>query len=95
MLYYLLTYDYLTIRSPYAGYELGYQQANIGPEALLSPQMRDRTKATIESEWECQYENTRMPETSYETGWYIKWQGIKVQDSTVITEGGQISQVKP
>lgn len=50
MLYYLLTYDYLTIRSPYVGYELGYQQANIGPEALLSPQMRDRTKATIESE---------------------------------------------
>lgn len=50
MLYYLLTYDYLTIRSPYVGYELGYQQANIGQEALLSPQMRDRTKATIESE---------------------------------------------
>lgn len=46
----LITYDYLTIRSPYVGYELGYQDANIGNEALLSPVMKDRTKAKLDSE---------------------------------------------
>ena len=46
----LITYDYLTIRSPYVGYELGYQEANIGNEALLSPVMKDRTKAKLDSE---------------------------------------------
>ncbi len=48
--YLLLTANYLTIKSPYAGYELGYDPVRIDSELLCSPTMKDRSAVSFDSD---------------------------------------------
>ena len=48
--YLLLTANYLTIKAPYAGYELGYDPVRIDSELLCSPTMKDRSAVSFDSD---------------------------------------------
>lgn len=47
---YFLTCNYLVIKSGYNGYEAGYEDVLLKPEVFCSTEMKDPTKADIESE---------------------------------------------
>ena len=49
MCVYMVSWIPLTIRSPYSGYELGYQKVILSADKLCSSEMADKTGVTLES----------------------------------------------